>query len=91
MQADQASVDGAKLQLSYTRVVAPIAGLALGDPAGGLSVAAPLELLWLGAVNMGAALPIHEALGAAAIAAFSVSVRSIPKEAEWAEHAAAFA
>ena len=30
-------------------------------------------------------------VGAAAIAAFSVSVRSIPKEAEWAEHAAAFA
>jgi mannose/fructose/N-acetylgalactosamine-specific phosphotransferase system component IIC len=34
---------------------------------GGLLVAAPLELFWLGAVNLGAALPVHEALGTAAI------------------------
>ena len=58
--------------LSRPIALAPIAGLALGDAAGGLSVAAPLELLWLGAVNMGAALPIHEALGAAAIAGGAV-------------------
>ena len=30
-------------------------------------MAPPLELLWLGAVNLGAALPVHEALGTAAI------------------------
>jgi PTS system mannose-specific IIC component len=57
------------LQAMLSRPVAlgPIVGLALGDPAGGLMVAAPLELFWLGAVNLGAALPVHEALGTAAI------------------------
>ncbi len=54
--------------LSRPIAIAPLAGWALGDPGGGLLVAAPLELLWLGAVNLGAALPVHEALGAAAIA-----------------------
>jgi PTS system mannose-specific IIC component len=39
----------------------------LGDPQGGLLVAPPLELLWLGAVNLGAALPVHEVLATAAI------------------------
>jgi mannose/fructose/N-acetylgalactosamine-specific phosphotransferase system component IIC len=52
--------------------LAPIAGLALGDAAGGLAVAAPLELFWLGAVNLGAAMPVHEALGTAAIAGGAV-------------------
>ena len=42
-------------------------GWALGDPQGGFLVAPPLELLWLGAVNLGAALPVHEALATAAI------------------------
>ena len=58
------------LQAMLSRPVAlgPIAGLALGDAAGGLLVGAPLELLWLGAVNLGAALPVHEALGTCAIA-----------------------
>ena len=57
------------LQAMLSRPIAlgPIAGLALGDAASGLFVAAPLELLWLGAVNLGAALPVHEALGTAAI------------------------
>ena len=58
--------------LSRPVALAPIAGLALGDAAGGLAVGAPLELLWLGAVNMGAALPVHEALGTAAIAGGAV-------------------
>jgi mannose/fructose/N-acetylgalactosamine-specific phosphotransferase system component IIC len=52
--------------------LAPITGLALGDPSGGLLVGAPLELLWLGAVNMGASLPPNEALGTVAIAAGAV-------------------
>jgi mannose/fructose/N-acetylgalactosamine-specific phosphotransferase system component IIC len=52
--------------------LAPITGLALGDPAGGLLVGAPLELLWLGAVNMGASLPPNESLGTVAIAAGAV-------------------
>jgi mannose/fructose/N-acetylgalactosamine-specific phosphotransferase system component IIC len=58
--------------LSRPIALAPIAGLALGDAMGGLVVAAPLELFWLGAVNMGAALPVHEALGTAAIAGGAV-------------------
>ena len=58
------------LQAMLSRPIAlgPIAGLALGDARGGLYVAAPLELLWLGAVNMGAAVPLHESIGTAAIA-----------------------
>jgi len=58
--------------LSRPIALAPLAGLALGDAMGGLVVAAPLELFWLGAVNMGAALPVHEALGTAAIAGGAV-------------------
>jgi mannose/fructose/N-acetylgalactosamine-specific phosphotransferase system component IIC len=62
------------LQAMLSRPIAlgPIVGLALGDVRGGLVVAAPLELLWLGSVNLGAALPVHEALGAAAIAGGAV-------------------
>jgi mannose/fructose/N-acetylgalactosamine-specific phosphotransferase system component IIC len=57
------------LQAMLSRPIAlgPVVGLALGDLAGGLRVGAPLELLWMGAVNLGAALPVHEALGASAI------------------------
>ena len=58
--------------ISRPIALAPLAGLALGDVAGGLLVAPPLELFWLGAVNMGAALPVHEALGTAAIAGGAV-------------------
>jgi PTS system mannose-specific IIC component len=53
--------------LSRPITLAPVVGWALGDVQGGLLVAAPLELFWLGAVNLGAALPVHEALGTAAI------------------------
>jgi PTS system mannose-specific IIC component len=58
--------------LSRPIAIAPVAGWALGDVAGGVVVAAPLELFWLGAVNLGAALPVHESLGAAAIAGGAV-------------------
>src|SRR5512138_3668516 len=58
--------------LSRPIALAPAAGWALGDPAGGVLVAPPLELFWLGAVNLGAALPVHEALGTAAIAGGAV-------------------
>src|SRR5512133_3880674 len=58
--------------LSRPIALATLSGWALGDLEGGLLVAAPLELLWLGAVNMGAALPVHEALGAAASAGGAV-------------------
>ncbi len=58
--------------LSRPIALAPATGLVLGDLSGGLVVAAPLELLWLGAVNLGAALPVHEALGASVIAGGAV-------------------
>ncbi|HTN52192.1 MAG TPA: PTS sugar transporter subunit IIC [Anaeromyxobacter sp.] len=58
--------------LSRPIALAPVAGWALGDAAGGLLVAPPLELFWLGAVNLGAAVPAHEALGTAAIAGGAV-------------------
>ena len=58
--------------LSRPVALAPIVGLALGDLPGGLLLGPPLELLWLGAVNMGASLPPNEALGTAAIAAGAV-------------------
>jgi mannose/fructose/N-acetylgalactosamine-specific phosphotransferase system component IIC len=65
--------------LSRPIALAPLTGLALGDVRGGLLVAAPLELLWLGAVNLGAALPVHEALGTAAIAGATVlALRAMP-------------
>lgn len=62
------------LQAMLSRPIAlgTITGLALGDATSGLFVAAPLELLWLGAVNLGAALPVHEALGTAAITGATV-------------------
>jgi len=53
--------------LSRPVALAPITGWALGDLQAGVLLAAPLELLWLGAVNLGAALPVHEALATAAI------------------------
>jgi PTS system mannose-specific IIC component len=58
--------------LSRPIAVAPLAGWVLGDVQGGILVGAPLELFWLGAVNLGAALPVHETLGAVAAAAGAV-------------------
>ena len=58
--------------LSRPIALAPLTGLALGDVAGGLAVAAPLELLWLGAVNLGASVPLNEALGTVAVAGGAV-------------------
>jgi PTS system mannose-specific IIC component len=53
--------------LSRPIVLGPLTGWALGDAAGGLLLAPALELLWLGAVNLGAAVPVHEALGTVAV------------------------
>jgi len=58
--------------LSRPIAIAPLAGWALGDVQGGILVGAPLELLWLGAINLGAALPVHETLGAVSAAAGAV-------------------
>lgn len=58
------------LQAMLSRPIAlgPVMGWMLGDIPGGVMLAGPLELLWLGAVNLGAALPVHETLGVSAIA-----------------------
>ncbi len=53
--------------LSRPIILGPLTGWALGDAAGGLLIAPALELLWLGAVNLGAAVPVHEALGTVAV------------------------
>jgi mannose/fructose/N-acetylgalactosamine-specific phosphotransferase system component IIC len=58
--------------LSRPIVLAPVTGWALGDTAGGVLLAPVLELLWLGAVNLGAAVPAHEALGTAAVVGSAV-------------------
>jgi len=58
--------------LSRPVALAPITGLCLGDLGGGLLLGPPLELLWLGAVNMGASLPPNEAIATAAIAGGAV-------------------
>jgi mannose/fructose/N-acetylgalactosamine-specific phosphotransferase system component IIC len=58
--------------LSRPVALAPAVALVLGDLRGGLLLGPPLELLWLGTVNLGAALPANEALGAAAIAGGAV-------------------
>jgi mannose/fructose/N-acetylgalactosamine-specific phosphotransferase system component IIC len=58
--------------LSRPVALAPITGLLLGDLPGGLLLGPPLELLWLGAVNLGASLPPNETLGTAAIAGGAV-------------------
>ncbi|HEY0839142.1 MAG TPA: PTS sugar transporter subunit IIC, partial [Vulgatibacter sp.] len=60
-------------QLSRPIVVGPVLGWILGDPLGGLVVGAPLELLWIGAANLGAALPQHETAAAAAIVTSAVA------------------
>ncbi len=53
--------------LSRPIVLGPLTGWALGDVPAGLLIAPALELLWLGAVNLGAAVPVHESLGTAAV------------------------
>lgn len=58
--------------LSRPVALAPLTGLCLGDLEGGLLLGPPLELLWLGAVNMGASLPPNEAIATAAIAGGAV-------------------
>jgi len=56
-----------QLMLSRPIVLAPLLGWALGDPRGGLVLGVPLELLFLGGVNLGGSLPDNETLLAAAL------------------------
>jgi len=61
-----------QLMLSRPLVLAPILGLILGDGRAGLLVGVPLELLFLGGVNLGGNLPDNETLLAAALTAMVV-------------------
>src|SRR6266404_6533181 len=58
-----------QLMLSRPIVLAPILGWAMGDAQGGLLLGIPLELLFLGGVNLGGNLPDNESLLAAALTA----------------------
>ena len=61
-----------QLMLSRPIVLAPLLGWALGDAQGGLVLGIPLELLFLGGVNLGGSLPDNESLLAGALTAMVV-------------------
>jgi mannose/fructose/N-acetylgalactosamine-specific phosphotransferase system component IIC len=61
-----------QLMLSRPLVLAPLMGALLGDAKGGLLLGVPLELLFLGGVNLGGNLPDNETLLAAALTAMVV-------------------
>jgi PTS system mannose-specific IIC component len=56
-----------QLMLSRPIVLSPALGWALGDAEGGLVLGVPLELIFLGGVNLGGSLPDNETLLAAAL------------------------
>src|SRR5207237_9387307 len=58
-----------QLMLSRPLVLAPVLGWLLGDAHGGLLLGVPLELLFLGGVNLGGNLPDNESLLAGALTA----------------------
>jgi mannose/fructose/N-acetylgalactosamine-specific phosphotransferase system component IIC len=61
-----------QLMLSRPLVLAPVLGWAVGDAQGGLVLGIPLELLFLGGVNLGGSLPDNESLLAGAMTAMVV-------------------
>jgi PTS system mannose-specific IIC component len=61
-----------QLMLSRPLVLAPILGWLLGDAHGGLLLGVPLELLFLGGVNLGGSLPDNESLLAGALTAMVI-------------------
>ena len=62
-----------QLMLSRPIVLAPLLGYLLGDARGGLFLGVPLELLFLGGVNLGGSLPDNESLLAGALTAMVVT------------------
>jgi hypothetical protein len=58
-----------QLMLSRPLVLAPLLGWALGDARSGLMLGVPLELLFLGGVNLGGSIPENETLLAGALTA----------------------
>src|SRR2546425_12183623 len=67
-----------QLMLSRPIVLAPLLGWALGDPRGGLVLGVPLELIFLGGVNLGGSLPENETLLAAALTSAGVPAGPAP-------------
>src|SRR5438477_10875449 len=61
-----------QLMLSRPLVLAPVLGWAMGDAQGGLTLGIPLELLFLGGVNLGGSLPDNESLLAGTMTAMVV-------------------
>ncbi len=61
-----------QLMLSRPLVLAPTMGWLLGDAQGGLVIGVPLELLFLGGVNLGGSLPDNETLLAATLTSMVV-------------------
>ena len=61
-----------QLMLSRPIVLAPVLGALLGDGRGGLMLGVPLELLFLGGVNLGGSIPDNEALLAGALTSMVV-------------------
>jgi mannose/fructose/N-acetylgalactosamine-specific phosphotransferase system component IIC len=61
-----------QLMLSRPIVLAPALGALLGDARGGLMLGVPLELLFLGGVNLGGSIPDNEALLAGALTSMVV-------------------
>ncbi len=61
-----------QLMLSRPLALGPLLGAALGDVRGGLTIGVPLELLFLGAVNLGATLPDNETIAASCAVAAAV-------------------
>src|SRR5213076_3276482 len=61
-----------QLMLSRPLVLGAILGWALGDARGGLLLGVPLELLFLGGVNLGGNLPDNESLLAGAVTSMVV-------------------
>jgi PTS system mannose-specific IIC component len=61
-----------QLMLSRPLVLGPLLGWALGDAQGGLVIGIPLELLFLGGVNLGGSLPDNETLLAGAMTTAAV-------------------
>src|SRR4051812_20211621 len=67
-----------QLMLSRPIVLAPVLGWALGDAQGGLMLGIPLELLFLGGVNLGGSLPENESLLAGALTGMVVPAGLAP-------------
>jgi mannose/fructose/N-acetylgalactosamine-specific phosphotransferase system component IIC len=61
-----------QLMLSRPLVLSAVLGWALGDSSAGLMLGVPLELLFLGGVNLGGNLPDNESLLAAALTSMVV-------------------